>query len=100
MSWRDTGITGFAISNVDVGKMQRRAGHDSLETMGYVKVAEDLSGATGTPFPKLPAELVGGERPEGAPDAAAAEEVVGPAQGPGLVQLNWTSNWTGFTVYR
>ena len=52
-------ITWLALSNVDVGKMQRRAGHDSLETtMGYVKAAEDLSGAAGQPFPALPAGLL------------------------------------------
>ncbi len=78
-SWRDTGITWLAISNVDVGKMQRRAGHDSLETtMGYVKVAEDLSGAAGVPFPELPPTLIG------------------PTQGAGE-KCNWTSNWTRFS---
>ena len=83
-SWRDTGITWLAISSVDVGKMQRRAGHDSLETtMGYVKVAEDLSGAAGVPFPPLPAELVG---------AAQGLVQAGPC-------ANWTSNWTSISTF-
>lgn len=58
-SWRDTGITWLAIAGVDVVKIQRRAGHDSLETtMGYVKAAEDVTGTVGTPFPELPSSLV------------------------------------------
>ena len=53
---RDSGITWLALAGVDVVKMQRRAGHDSLETtMRYVKVAEDFSGTVGEPFPPLPA---------------------------------------------
>ena len=45
---------------VDVIKVQRRAGHDSISTtMGYVKAAEDISGAVGTPFPELPPSLLG-----------------------------------------
>lgn len=58
-SWRDTGITWLSLAGVDVVKMQRRAGHDSLETTtGYVKSAEDLTGAAGAPFPPLPDSLV------------------------------------------
>jgi integrase len=58
-SWRDTGITWLALAGVDVVKMQRRAGHDTIQTtMGYVKAAEDFGGAAGAPFPELPPELV------------------------------------------
>jgi hypothetical protein len=31
-SWRDTGITWLALASVDVIKMQRRAGHDTIQT--------------------------------------------------------------------
>jgi integrase len=58
-SCRDTGITWLALAGVDVAKMQRRAGHEDLSTtLGYVKMAEDLSGKVGTPFPPLPDELL------------------------------------------
>lgn len=59
-SCRDSGITWLALAGVDVAKMLRRCGHDHVQTtMGYVKLAEDLTGDLGTPFPPLPAELVG-----------------------------------------
>jgi integrase len=58
-SLRDTGITWLALAGVDVAKMQRRAGHDDISTtMGYVKVAEDIGGKLGEPFPPLPASLL------------------------------------------
>ena len=58
-SLRDTGITWLALAGTDLAKMQRRAGHDDPSTtMGYVKMAEDLTGSIGEPFPVLPAELV------------------------------------------
>jgi hypothetical protein len=58
-SWRDTGITWLALAGVDVARMQRRAGHDSISTtLGYVKMAEDLTGSIGEPFPALPATLI------------------------------------------
>ncbi len=59
-SWRDTGITWLALQGLDVAKIQRRAGHDSVSTtLGYVKMAEDLTGSIGQPFPPLPEALVG-----------------------------------------
>ena len=59
-SCRDTGITWLALQGVDLAKMQRRAGHERIETTsGYVKAAEDLTGSIGEPFPRLPEELVG-----------------------------------------
>jgi integrase len=65
-SWRDTGITWLALAGVDVAKMQRRAGHDHISTtMGYVKAAEDITGAIGVPFPKLPEGLVKPKRTGG-----------------------------------
>ena len=98
-SWRDTGITWLAMSNVDVGKMQRRAGHDSLETtMGYVKVAEDLTGAAGVPFPELPEALIGlvcrDVRPGLGEPADATSQGPESAQSPAADPL-WTSQWTG-----
>ena len=62
-SCRDTGITWLALQGVDVAKMQRRAGHDAISTpLGYVKMAEDLTGSIGQPFPQLPADLVDGSK--------------------------------------
>lgn len=59
-SCRDTGLTWLAMAGVDVTKIMRRAGHDHVQTtMGYVKLAEDLTGDLGTPFEPLPASLVG-----------------------------------------
>jgi hypothetical protein len=59
-SWRDTGITSLALAGVDVAKMQRRADHDTISTtLGYVKMAEDLTGSIGAPFLPLPPSLVG-----------------------------------------
>ncbi len=58
-SWRDTGITWLALAGIDVAKMQRRAGHDAISTtLGYVKMAEDLTGSIGEPFPALPPVLL------------------------------------------
>lgn len=77
-SWRDTGITWLAIQGVDVAKMQRRAGHDSISTtLGYVKMAEDLSGKIGEPFPALPSSLIAAPKP---PSAAASSKARGQVQ--------------------
>jgi integrase len=58
-SCRDSGITWLAIAGVELARMQRRAGHDSIETtLGYVKQAEDITGTIGEPFPPLPESLV------------------------------------------
>lgn len=58
-SLRDSGITWLAIAGVDVVKMQRRAGHDHVQTtMGYVKRAEDVGGTIGVPFGPLPSSLL------------------------------------------
>jgi integrase len=63
-SWRDSGLTWLAMTGVGVDKIMRRAGHDTVQTtMGYVKMAEDLTGDLGTPFPPLPDELVNGAPP-------------------------------------
>jgi len=61
-SWRDSGLTWLAMAGLGVDKIMRRAGHDMVQTtMGYVKLAEDLTGDLGTPFAPLPASLVDGE---------------------------------------
>lgn len=57
-SWRDTGIAWAAIGGVDVHKLQRRAGHDDINTtLAYVKEAEDRPKLHGRVFPTLPNEL-------------------------------------------
>ena len=55
-SLRDTGLTWLALAGVPIQHMQRRAGHDDMNTtMGYVKEAEDLTGGSlGEPFAPLP----------------------------------------------
>ncbi len=54
-SCRDSGITWLAMTGLDVAKIMRRAGHDEIQTtMGYVKLAEDLTGELGAPFGPLP----------------------------------------------
>ena len=65
-SWRDSGLTWLAMSGLGVDKIMRRAGHDVLQTtMGYVKLAEDLTGDLGVPFGELPASLVSPDEPDG-----------------------------------
>ncbi len=74
-SFRDTGITWLALAGVDVLKMQRRAGHDSLQTTaGYVKAADDHTAeGVGRPFPVLPEGLVWPKRGEFVPGNVPAE---------------------------
>jgi hypothetical protein len=63
-SWRDTGITWLALDGVELAKMQRRAGHERIETTSaYVKMAEDLTGTVGQPFPAIPQEPTLAPRP-------------------------------------
>ena len=81
-SCRDSGITWLAMSGLGVDKICRRAGHDDVNTsMGYVKLAEDLSGNLGAPFAPLPATLVGtgGPKPDG---SDGAPNLTGPRTGP------------------
>ena len=62
-SWRDSGITWLALSGLDVAKIQRRAGHETISTtLGYVKQAEDFAGNLGEPFAPLPACVIGAGR--------------------------------------
>jgi hypothetical protein len=62
-SCRDSGITWLAMSGLGVDKICRRAGHDDVSTsMGYVKLAEDLSGTLGVPFAPLPSTLAAASR--------------------------------------
>ncbi len=57
-SMRDTGITWLALSGLSLHAVQRRCGHEDIDTTnGYVKMAEDLSGTIGEPFPPLPPGL-------------------------------------------
>jgi hypothetical protein len=54
-----TGITWLALSGLSLHAMQRRCGTEDIETTnGYVKMAEDLSGTIGEPFPELPRSLL------------------------------------------
>lgn len=90
-SCRDSGITWLALAGVDVVKMQRRAGHDGLETtMRYCKVAEDFTGTVGEPFPALPPALLGALNTAG----------IGPAIGPGLPASSMLSDGYGRTRWR
>ena len=57
-SCRDSGITWLALAGVPLAAAQRRCGHqDVSQTLAYVKLAEDLSGTIGEPFPPLPPSL-------------------------------------------
>lgn len=61
--WHDaraTGVTWLAVAGLDATKIQRRAGHTTIETtMGYLREAESFAGdAFGVPFPPLPANLL------------------------------------------
>ena len=70
-SCRDSGITWLALAGVDLARMQRRAGHDDINTtLDYVKQAEDLTGKIGVPFGPLPEDLSG--EPSGQPSAQVA----------------------------
>jgi hypothetical protein len=70
------GSPGSRSRGSNVAKIQRRAGHDGISTtMGYVKVAEDISGDLGEPFPSLPQSLL-------EPDAARPPPPIGPRFGP------------------
>jgi len=62
-SCRDTGITWLALTGLPIQAMLKRVGHDGPETtLGYVKMAEDLRGRVGQPFPPLPPSPVGGRK--------------------------------------
>jgi integrase len=59
-SCRDTGITWLALAGVGINVIKSRAGHEDVDTtLGYLKMAEDLGGKVGQPFPPLLAELLG-----------------------------------------
>jgi hypothetical protein len=58
-SWRDSWCTWLALSGVPIDRIESRAGHDAIETtLGYCKLAEDLTHSVGTPFPALPPSLL------------------------------------------
>jgi integrase len=60
-SWRDAGITWSIVRGDDIVKVQRRAGHKLISTtQRYIVEAENRGATFGTPFPPLPACLVGG----------------------------------------
>ena len=60
-SCRDSGITWLALAGIPIVVVQRRAGHEKIETSaGYCKIAEDHRGKLGVPFAPLPASLVAG----------------------------------------
>jgi hypothetical protein len=65
LTWHDaraTGITWLAVAGLDATKIQRRAGHTTIETtMGCIREAESFAGeAFGPPFPPLPLGLLAG----------------------------------------
>jgi integrase len=58
-SCRDSGITWLALKGLLLQAIQRRCGHVNITTTnGYVKMAEDIGGHVGTPFPTLPSRLL------------------------------------------
>ncbi len=78
-STRDSGITWLALSGLGVDKICRRAGHDDVNTsMGYVKLAEDLSGDLGVPFGPLPADLVGADDDDESPGEGTSPGPISP----------------------
>lgn len=88
-SCRDTGITWLALAGVPLPAMQRRAGHEDIaQTNAYVKMAEDLSGNVGAPFPPLPASLLSASSK--AANKPGAEE--GPASNDCLSEENQAQN--------
>jgi integrase len=59
---RATYLTWRAIRGDDPLKIQRAAGHKTLNTTQiYIRAAEDLGGAAGEPFPPLPAFVIGAD---------------------------------------
>ncbi len=58
-------ITWLAVAGIDAVKIQRRAGHSTIETtMGYIREAESFAGdAFGVPFPALPLALLSANPP-------------------------------------
>ncbi len=84
LTWHDlraTGTTWLAVRGDPLQVIQRRAGHESMETtMGYVREAESFAGnAFGVPFPELPSSLLGdaGANPSTVVSAGSAKTVDG-----------------------
>lgn len=66
---RSTGITWCAVRGDEPLRISQRAGHEDFKTtQGYIREAENLLAAFGTPFPPLPARLL--ESSANRPDAA------------------------------
>jgi hypothetical protein len=60
-SWRDAGCTWSIVRGDGIERVQRRAGHKLISTtQRYVIEAENRGATFGTPFPPLPADLIGG----------------------------------------
>ena len=64
LTWHDlraTGATWMAVRGDDPLKIKQRCGHTTFSTTElYVREAENLREGFGTPFPPLPADLLGG----------------------------------------
>lgn len=75
---RDSGITWLALARVEPMRIQSRAGHEKFDTtLGYVKMAEDLTGKIGVPFGPLPfAPAAGGNGPSTGQVAAVRNETL------------------------
>jgi integrase len=87
-SCRDSGITWLAMTGIDSAKIVRRAGHDDHNTtMGYVKLAEDLTGNLGPPFGPLPEGLVSPDSAVRPPVRLATIELF-PRAGEGIRNLD------------
>lgn len=73
-SCRDSGLTWLALASVPIERIKSRAGHEHIATtLGYVKMAEDLTGKVGAPFPALPLDLGGPPSRAGAVGPSSAQ---------------------------
>jgi hypothetical protein len=69
LSWR-------AIRGDDPLKIQRAAGHKTLNTTQiYIRAAEDLGGSAGEPFPPLPAFVIGADKASASTSQRAIAEL-------------------------
>jgi integrase len=96
LTWHDaraTGVTWLAVAGLDATKIQRRAGHTTIETtMAYIREAESFAGeAFGTPFPPLPLELLAAN-PSTVGAAGSAEGWTGQVGGVDGTRTRFTCN--------
>ncbi len=100
---RATGITWCAVRGDDPIKLQRRAGHTTLDTtQRYIREAENVRVSFGDVFPPLPRELVPGEGPttddpaEGGVNGGREDSKRPPNRPESSQPLETTASLTGF----